>query len=123
MQLLLTSSSYSSTPGDSQSLDKRVAAGQLIKRYYFQLTEGCGDPNCNNENCASSKKIQALSPNQAAAQVFFSNNNLKAGVSFLIIYCRLWIYLPVKEGCVLALTKMNYQTHCFLKLHLQAVVL
>ncbi|XP_045036552.1 ubiquitin-protein ligase E3A isoform X2 [Daphnia magna] len=58
----------SSTPGDSQSLDKRVAAGQLIKRYYFQLTEGCGDPNCNNENCASSKKIQALSPNQAAAQ-------------------------------------------------------
>jgi ubiquitin-protein ligase E3 A len=50
-------------------LDKRVAARQLIKRYYFQLTEGCGDPNCNNEHCASSKKVQTLSPNQAAAQV------------------------------------------------------
>ncbi|XP_046656032.1 ubiquitin-protein ligase E3A-like isoform X3 [Daphnia pulicaria] len=54
--------------GDSQTLDKRVAARQLIKRYYFQLTEGCGDPNCNNEHCASSKKVQNLSPNQAAAQ-------------------------------------------------------
>ncbi|EFX61056.1 hypothetical protein DAPPUDRAFT_340714, partial [Daphnia pulex] len=54
--------------GDSQTLDKRVAARQLIKRYYFQLTEGCGDSNCNNEHCASSKKVQNLSPNQAAAQ-------------------------------------------------------
>jgi ubiquitin-protein ligase E3 A len=60
---------YFSATGDSQAPDKRVAARQLIKRYYFQLTEGCGDPNCNNEHCASSKKVQTLTPNQAAAQV------------------------------------------------------
>lgn len=69
MQPILIFSFYHSTTGDSQAPDKRVAARQLIKRYYFQLTEGCGDSNCNNEHCASSKKVQTLSPNQAAAQV------------------------------------------------------
>ena len=53
-------------------MDKRVAASQLIKRYYYQLTEGCGDSSCTNEHCASSRKVRDLTPNQAAAQVFYN---------------------------------------------------
>ncbi|KAJ8298474.1 hypothetical protein KUTeg_025005 [Tegillarca granosa] len=33
---------------------KRAAAKQLIEKYYYQLTDGCGDPNCQNEYCLSS---------------------------------------------------------------------
>ncbi len=36
---------------------------------------------------------------------------------------RLWIYLLVKEGCVLVPIKLNCQAHCFLKLLLQQTVL
>ncbi|ESO89420.1 hypothetical protein LOTGIDRAFT_218813 [Lottia gigantea] len=32
---------------------KRAAAKQLIERYYYQLTNGCGDPNCRNAYCSS----------------------------------------------------------------------
>lgn len=32
---------------------KRAAAKRLIERYYYQLTDGCGDNDCRNENCAS----------------------------------------------------------------------
>jgi len=59
----------SSNIGNGQSTDKRVAARLLIEQYYFQLTRGCGNENCNNEHCASSKKVINLTPNQAAAQV------------------------------------------------------
>lgn len=59
----------SSTPhGDRRMSEKRVAAQQLIERYYYQLTQGCGDDSCTNEHCASSRKAP-LSPNQAAVQV------------------------------------------------------
>ncbi|KAK2580164.1 hypothetical protein KPH14_012435 [Odynerus spinipes] len=47
---------------------KRAAAKKLIERYFYQLTEGCGNPHCGNQNCASSGKITNLTPNQAAAQ-------------------------------------------------------
>lgn len=47
---------------------KRAAAKKLIERYFYQLTEGCGNPQCSNQNCASSGKITNLTPNQAAAQ-------------------------------------------------------
>ena len=33
---------------------KRAAAKQLIERYYYQLTDGCGKADCHNEYCASS---------------------------------------------------------------------
>lgn len=36
---------------------KRAAAKKLIERYFYQLVEGCGDPNCSNEYCASSGKV------------------------------------------------------------------
>ncbi|KAK6637179.1 hypothetical protein RUM44_007593 [Polyplax serrata] len=49
---------------------KRAAAKKLIERYFYQLVDGCGDPNCSNEYCASSGKVKNLTPNQAAAQAF-----------------------------------------------------
>jgi hypothetical protein len=33
---------------------KRAAAAQLIQHYFYQLTTGCGLPNCSNTYCASS---------------------------------------------------------------------
>ncbi|XP_053995543.1 ubiquitin-protein ligase E3A isoform X1 [Hylaeus anthracinus] len=47
---------------------KRAVAKQLIERYFYQLTDGCGNPDCDNQNCASSGKVTNLTPNQAAAQ-------------------------------------------------------
>lgn len=47
---------------------KRAAAKKLIERYFYQLTDGCGNPHCDNQNCASSGKVSNLTPNQAAAQ-------------------------------------------------------
>lgn len=59
---------------------KRTAAKKLIERYYYQLTDGCGKPECTNIHCASSGKIQKLSPDQAAAmalQLFVSHPRAK----------------------------------------------
>ncbi|XP_023210591.1 ubiquitin-protein ligase E3A-like [Centruroides sculpturatus] len=59
---------------------KRTAARKLIERYYYQLTDGCGKPECSNIHCASSGKIQKLSPDQAAAmalQLFVSHPRAK----------------------------------------------
>ncbi|KAG5336206.1 UBE3A ligase, partial [Acromyrmex heyeri] len=47
---------------------KRAAAKKLIERYFYQLTDGCGNPHCDNQHCASSGKVTNLTPNQAAAQ-------------------------------------------------------
>lgn len=47
---------------------KRAIAKKLIERYFYQLSDGCGKPNCANKNCASSGSVEALSPNQAAAR-------------------------------------------------------
>ncbi|PNF21690.1 Ubiquitin-protein ligase E3A [Cryptotermes secundus] len=47
---------------------KRAAAKKLIERYFYQLIDGCGNSNCDNEYCASSGKVKNLTPNQAAAQ-------------------------------------------------------
>lgn len=47
---------------------KRAAARRLIERYFYQLTDGCGNPSCDNEYCASSGEVKNLTPNQAAAQ-------------------------------------------------------
>jgi len=47
---------------------KRVAARQLIERYYYQLTQGCGQ-NCGNVDCLSGGNMSVpLSPNEAAAR-------------------------------------------------------
>lgn len=32
---------------------KRAAAKQMIERYYYQLTDGCGNEHCQNKECAS----------------------------------------------------------------------
>ncbi|XP_012279942.1 ubiquitin-protein ligase E3A isoform X2 [Orussus abietinus] len=47
---------------------KRAAVKKLIERYFYQLTDGCGNPWCDNQNCASSGKVTNLTPDQAAAQ-------------------------------------------------------
>lgn len=47
---------------------KRLAAKQLIERYFYQLSDGCGNPKCMNRNCASSTAGLRLTPNQAAAK-------------------------------------------------------
>lgn len=47
---------------------KRAIAKKLIERYFYQLSDGCGKPNCANKNCASSGSVESLSPNQAAAR-------------------------------------------------------
>lgn len=40
----------------------------MIERYYFQLTDGCGNQSCKNENCASCQKAPKLDPDEAAAR-------------------------------------------------------
>lgn len=47
---------------------KRAIAKKLIERYFYQLSDGCGNPKCGNKNCASSGGVETLSPNQAAAR-------------------------------------------------------
>lgn len=48
---------------------KRASAKKLIERYFYQLSDGCGNPKCGNKNCASSGSVEAnMSPNQAAAR-------------------------------------------------------
>lgn len=54
-------------PG-GQDNSKKLAVKELIERYYYQLTEGCGREGCSNENCASSGRLRRLSPNEAAAR-------------------------------------------------------
>ncbi|XP_026680400.1 ubiquitin-protein ligase E3A [Diaphorina citri] len=45
---------------------KRATVKERIEKYFYQLTDGCGNEDCKNENCASSGKLAALSPNEAA---------------------------------------------------------
>uniref|UniRef100_A0A1Y1KR63 Ubiquitin-protein ligase E3A n=2 Tax=Photinus pyralis TaxID=7054 RepID=A0A1Y1KR63_PHOPY len=52
---------------NSEDNMKRAAFRKLIERYFYQLTEGCGNPTCNNKYCASSAEFKPLSANQAAA--------------------------------------------------------
>ncbi|KAJ0179215.1 hypothetical protein K1T71_004927 [Dendrolimus kikuchii] len=52
----------------TQDIMKRTAARQLIERYFYQLLDGCGKPNCDNQYCASSGEARNLSPNEAAAE-------------------------------------------------------
>ncbi|XP_015513298.1 ubiquitin-protein ligase E3A isoform X1 [Neodiprion pinetum] len=61
----LTSRVGAESPGSDM---KRAAAKKLIERYFYQLTDGCGNPQCDNQHCASSGKVTNLTPNQAAAQ-------------------------------------------------------
>ncbi|CAH0558670.1 unnamed protein product [Brassicogethes aeneus] len=53
---------------NKDNIMKRAAAKKLIERYFYQLTDGCGNPSCNNKCCASSGNVSTLTPNEAAAQ-------------------------------------------------------
>lgn len=51
----------------SQDVNKQIQARKQIERYFYQLTEGCGKPECNNNFCASSPLFsEKLTGNQAA---------------------------------------------------------
>ncbi|ETN67687.1 ubiquitin-protein ligase [Anopheles darlingi] len=47
---------------------KRATAKKLIEQYFYQLIDGCGNAECTNKHCASSGKVEKLSPNAAAAR-------------------------------------------------------
>ncbi|XP_073962763.1 ubiquitin protein ligase E3A [Choristoneura fumiferana] len=53
---------------DREDIMKRAAAKQLIERYFYQLLDGCGNSNCDNQYCASSGEARNLTPNEAAAE-------------------------------------------------------
>ncbi|XP_049820248.1 ubiquitin-protein ligase E3A isoform X2 [Aethina tumida] len=65
-----SSSSDTKQPHTDKKEDrmKRAAAKKLIERYFYQLTDGCGNPGCDNKYCASSGQMETLTPDQAAAQ-------------------------------------------------------
>lgn len=67
-----TSNDYISTTADWGQPDtgdmKRTNAKKLIERYFYQLSDGCGNPDCVNRYCASSGAVRNLTPNQAAAR-------------------------------------------------------
>lgn len=58
----------SPTGSNIQDVMKRAAARQLIERYFYQIVDGCGNPNCDNHYCASSGEARNLTPNEAAAE-------------------------------------------------------
>ncbi|XP_028163894.1 ubiquitin-protein ligase E3A [Ostrinia furnacalis] len=58
----------SADSNNTQDIMKRAAAKQLIERYFYQLLDGCGNPNCDNQYCASSGEARNLTPNEAAAE-------------------------------------------------------
>lgn len=47
---------------------KRSHTKQRIESYFYQLTIGCGNSDCRNENCASNIHTETFTPNQAAAR-------------------------------------------------------
>ncbi|XP_057696873.1 ubiquitin-protein ligase E3A [Corythoichthys intestinalis] len=46
----------------------RSTAKNLIERYFRQLTEGCGNDDCDNEFCASCRHFRPLDKNMAAVR-------------------------------------------------------
>lgn len=60
-------------------MSKRTAvAKQRIQQFYFQLTDGCGRPNCSNPDCASNPNSIKLTSNDAAAKAILLFNNKKS---------------------------------------------
>lgn len=53
----LSPSPNSGLPVETDTM-KRAAAKKLIERYFYQLIDGCGNSNCDNEYCASSGKVR-----------------------------------------------------------------
>ncbi|XP_072352821.1 ubiquitin-protein ligase E3A-like isoform X1 [Scyliorhinus torazame] len=55
-------------PSPASLKRKREVAKELIESYYCQLTQGCGNELCVNENCASCPGFKQLDNNRAAAR-------------------------------------------------------
>jgi len=54
------------TASAKQAEGKKSAAKLLIGRYHHQLTQGCGNTNCVNQNCATGNPSTQLGANEAA---------------------------------------------------------
>jgi hypothetical protein len=50
----------------SETSQARLRFENNVRRYYYQLTVGCGDKHCNNKLCASSKLKIVIPPNACA---------------------------------------------------------
>lgn len=49
--------------------NKQHQAKKLIEKYFFQITVGCGNADCQNKYCLSSGHLEkSLTPNQAAVK-------------------------------------------------------
>lgn len=49
--------------------NKQTQAKKLIEKYFFQITVGCGNTDCQNNYCHSSGHLEkSLTPNQAAVK-------------------------------------------------------
>ena len=49
--------------------NKQTQAKKLIEKYFFQITVGCGNTDCQNKCCLSSGHLEkSLTPNQAAVK-------------------------------------------------------
>lgn len=56
---------------------KRAAAKKLIERYFYQLTDGCGNPNCDNKYCASSGEVSKTINNRFICMfAIYSSDNM-----------------------------------------------
>ena len=72
---------------------RRVNSELLIKKYFQQLTSGCGRPNCSNKQCVSGG-FNALPCNQAAAMAIkflfekaqICENNIGNKKSFIVFF-------------------------------------
>lgn len=83
---------------------KRAAAKKLIERYFYQLTDGCGNPNCDNKYCASSGEV---SKNATPKQ-------LTIGSYVSLPFIALIIYLGICQGI---LAHCGFQIKCDIFFH------
>lgn len=64
----LTATNDQTSKIDATDEMKRAHARQLIERYFYQLSNGCGRIDCLNKNCASNNDFETVTPNEAAAR-------------------------------------------------------
>eukprot|EP00794_Sanderia_malayensis_P007143 gene7143-7948_t len=57
----------SGNENEEMESQRKRAAEDLVKKYFLQLTNGCGRVSCDNEFCASSGKHKDLNKDEAAA--------------------------------------------------------
>lgn len=67
--MIMSKNNWSKQSDGNDHTDMKRAAGQMIKNYFFQLTDGCGSKECSNEYCASSGRKQTSKDDAAALAI------------------------------------------------------